>query len=436
VLREPPFRRFYLGYVTSLLGTSMASLALAFAVLGSGGTPVDLGYVFAAGIVPQVLFLVVGGVVADARGRRVVMLAAEAACGCAQAVLAVSLFTGRPPVWLFVAVALARGTGEAFFTPALTGLTPQIASPGELGNANAMLGVARSSTSVAGPALAGLLIAVAGPAVVVALDAASFGVSVLALAGLRPAAGPPVPAASAGARQAGPPGRPDRGDEPVAGAAPAPGVSPSPPRRARRFRADLADGWAEFRAVPWLVVGAVQFALFNLLVWGPFLVLGPVLATSTLGGAGAWGAVMACYGAGAVLGGLLALGRRPRRPVVAATVADFGYAAPCGLLALGAPVAAVAAGAVAAGICSALGGAFTTTAMQRTVAADALARVSAFEIGIAYAFGPVAFAAAGPVAAVVGVRAVLGFGAAWTLVSSAAVLALPSIRAVTSPQQP
>lgn len=406
VLREPGFRRFYAGYTTSLLGTSMASLALAFAVLGSGGTPVDLGYVFAAGIVPQVLFLVIGGVVADARGRRVVMLAAEAGCGCAQAVLAVSLFAGRPPVWLFVAVALARGTGEAFFTPALTGLTPQITSPGELGNANALLGVARSGTAVAGPALAGMLIAVASPAAVIALDAASFGASVLALAGL--------PAAAATPAGAGAP------------------VGTGSPARARSFRSDLAGGWTEFRAVPWLVVGAVQFALFNLLVWGPFLVLGPVLARSALGGAGGWGAVMACYGAGSVLGGLLALGRRPRRPVVAATVAGFGYAVPPGLLALGAPVAAVAAGAIAAGLGSALAGAFTTTAMQRSVPAAALARVSAFEVGVAYAFGPVAFAAAGPVAAVVGVRAVLGFGAAWSLLSSAVVLTLPSIRAVTS----
>lgn len=437
MLREPGFRRFYFGYTTSLLGTSMASLALAFAVLGSGGTPVDLGYVFAAGIVPQVLLLVVGGVVADARGRRVVMLAAEAGCGCAQAVLAVSLFAGRTAVWLFVAVALARGTAEAFFTPALTGLTPQITSPGELGNANALLGVARSGTAVAGPALAGMLIAVASPAVVIALDAASFGASVLALAGLRPAVGSPVPPANADARRAGPPRQVGREGEPVSGAASAAGVAAEPPRRVRRFRSDLAGGWAEFRAVPWLVVGAVQFALFNLLVWGPFLVLGPVLARSSLGGAGAWGAVMACYGAGSVLGGLLALGRRPRRPVVAATLAGFGYAVPPGLLALGAPVAAVAAGAMAAGLGSALAGAFTTTAMQRSVAAEALARVSGFEVGVAFAFGPVAFAAAGPVAAVVGVRAVLGFGAAWSVLSSAVVLALPSIRAVTSaPRHP
>jgi len=422
VLREPAFRRFYAGYSTSLLGTAMASVALAFAVLGSGGTPVDLGYVFAAGIVPQVLLLVTGGVVADQIGRRRVMLAADLTQGCAQAVLAAALFAGRPPVWLFVVLAGVRGTGEAFFGPALGGLTFEIVSRGELGDANAMLGVATSGTRVAGPALAGGLIALVGPALVIAIDAASFAVSVFALARLRPlTVAAALKNAAAGEKAAG------------EGSAPAGAAGAERPLGVRRrFLRDLADGWAEFRAVPWLVVTAVQFALFNLLVWGPFLVLGPVLARTALGGAGAWGTIMACYGAGAVLGGLLALGRRPRRPVAASTVATFGYAAPCGLLALGAPAAGVAAGALLAGVGSALAGAFETTAMQRCVPAHALARVTAFQAGVAFAFGPLAFAAAGPVAAVAGVRTVLGFGAAWTLLSTAVTLALPSIRAVTA----
>jgi hypothetical protein len=61
-----------------------------------------------------------------------------------------------------------------------------------------------------------------------------------------------------------------------------------------------------------------------------------------------------------------------------------------------------------------------------------LSRVSAFQAVTAFAFGPVAFAAAAPVAAVVGARAVLGFGAAWSTVSCAVVLALPAVRAVTA----
>jgi MFS family permease len=412
VLAAPDFRRFLAGYTTSVLGTSMSSVAIAFAVLDGGGTATDLGYVFAAAVVPQVLFMLAGGVLADRLGRRPVMLGADAARCCAQAALAATVFAGRPPVWVFAVVAAAVGSGDAFFTPALSGLTVEIAPPGELGSANALLGTARAVARVAGPALAGILVAWTSPAVVIAGDAGTYAVSLLALASLRPrAAAAPSP-------------------RPLPGSPSQPGPHPSP-GLARRLRHDLRDGWAEFRAHRWLVITTVQATLFNLLVWGPFLLLGPVMAAGYLGGAGAWGAVMACYGAGSVLGGLLAVGRRPRRPLAVATVATFGFALPGGLLAAHAPVAVVSAGALLAGAGAALTGAFDTTVLQQRVEPAALARVTAFETVIAFAFGPVAFAAAGPAAAVAGPRLVLAFGTVWAALSSAVVLAMPAVRAVT-----
>jgi MFS family permease len=394
VPREPGFRRFLAGYASSLLGTSMASVAVTFAVLADGGTASSLGYVFAAGIVPQVMLMLAGGVLADRFGRRRVMLSADAArCG-AQALLATAVFAGRPHIWVFAVFAAVRGAGDAFFTPALSGLTLDITSRDAVGNANALLSAAQAAAEVAGPALAGVLVALAGPGVVIVADAASYAVSGLALAAL------PAPA------------------------------GPAERARARALAADLRAGWAEFRSRGWLVVSTVQFTLFNLLTWGPFLVLGPVMARDYLGGAGAWGAVMACYGAGSVLGGLLALGRRPRRPMVAATVATFGYALPGALLAAHAALPGVAAGALAAGTGSGLGGVFATTAEQQQLPAGVLARVSAFQVVTAFAFGPLAFAAAGPAAGRFGAAPVLGFGAAWCALSAALVLAVPAVRQV------
>ena len=389
MLREANFARFFLGYLASLLGTSMASVAVAFAVLDSGGTATELGYVFAAGIVPQVLFMLGGGVVADRFGRRPTMLTADAARCAAQALLAADMLATRPPAWVFAVFAALRGAGDAFFTPALGGLTPEVASASaaQLGNANALLSAARAGAAVAGPALAGVLIATTSPALVIALDAASYAVSGLALTRLR--------------------------------------LRRMPPGTAQSLLADLRDGWAEFRSRSWLVITTVQFTLFNLLTWGPFLLLGPVLCQAYLGGARAWGTVLACYG-----GRLLALGRRPRRPVAAATVATFGYGTPGALLALHAPLLGVAAGALTAGIGSALGGALGTTAEQQQLPSAALARVTAIQTVSAFALGPLSFAAAGPVAAVLGARAVLGFGAVWCTLSTAAVLALPAVRAV------
>jgi MFS family permease len=393
VLGEPNFRRFYIGYTISLLGTGVSSVAVAFAVLAAGGTATDLGIVFAANIVPMVAFLLGGGVIADRIGRRPVMLSADVARCAAQGTLAAALFLGRPDLWLFAVTALTVGIGNAFFQPTLSALTVQIASRDQLGNANALTGMAQYGAQLAGPALAGILVAAASPAAAIAVDAGTYAVSAVALSRLR------IPGRGRG--------------------------------QAQSLLRDLAEGWAEFTARTWLWAGTVQFALFNLITWGPYLVLGPVLARQYLGGARAWGAVLACYGGGAILGGLLALGRRPRRPMLVATLATLGFPLPPLTLALHAPAVAVAAAALLAGLGSALGGAIDTTVTQQRVPEDALARVGAFSMVGAFAFGPVAFAAAGPVAAAVGARALLGFGAAWAAAGTAAVLCVPSVRRLT-----
>jgi MFS family permease len=405
VLALRDFRRFYVGYAASLLGSAMSSVAIAFALLGAGGTATGLGLVFTANIVPMVAFMLFGGAIADRLGRRRVMLTADLARCAAQAALAAALASGHPSLWLFVAAALAVGAGNAFFSPALSGLPVQLVPPGQLGDANALLGTAQPAAQVAGPALAGVLIAVTSPALVIAVDAGSYALSALALAGLR------------------------LGDN---AGRPAPGRSPS----TESLRRDLAEGWAEFTAHPWLWPQTVQFALFNLVTWGPYLVLGPVLARQYLGGARAWGVILACYGGGAILGGLAALGRRPRRPLLVATLTTLGFALPPLALALRLPLAAVAGGALAAGLGTALGGAFGTTVEQRLIPAEALSRVGAFNMVGAFAFGPVAFIAAGPAAALFGPRAVLAFGAAWSAAMTLAVLAVPAVRQLPWPEPP
>lgn len=393
VLAGRDFRHFYVGYSASLLGTAMSSVAIAFAVLGNGGTATDLGVVFAANIVPIIAFMLGGGAIADRLGRRPVMLAADVARCMAQGVLAATLQAGHPQLWLFVAAALVVGTGNAFFQPALAGLPVQLAPHGRLGDANALLAVAEPAAQIAGPTLAGILITATNPAVVVAVDAASYAVSAVALAMLR---------------------------------------FPSVDRpRPQSLLSDLAAGWAEFSAHSWLLAGTIQFALFNLLTWGPYLVLGPVLARDYLGGASAWGAILACYGGGAILGGLLALGRRPRHPLAVANLATLGFPLPPLALALHLPVVAVAGGALLAGLGSALGSALEATVTQQRIPAQALSRVGAFNMVGAFAFGPVAFAAAGPVAALAGARTVLGFGAAWAAFGTLAVFTVPSVRHMT-----
>jgi hypothetical protein len=308
-----------------------------------------------------------------------------------QGTLAGVLFTGRPPIWLFAALAALLGTGEGFFNPALGGLRAEIAPPDKLPDANALLGVAQSAATVAGPALAGILIAVTSPAVVIALDAASFAASVLSLARLR--------------------------------------IPPASPATQSPWR-DLADGWAQFRSQSWLCLTTVQFALFNLFTWAPYLLLGPVLARQYLGGAGAWGVIVAAYAGGSVVGGLALVGRRPRRPLVVGVVGTFGYALPCLLLALRAPLVPVAAAALAAGCGSAVFGTLWTTVMQQQVAPNLLGRTTAFTTTGSFALGSLGWTVIGSVAAWVGPARLLGFAAAYAAVSSAVVLTTPAIRAI------
>ena len=392
VLRNANVRRYFVGYVTSSLGTAMTSVALAFAVLGNGGTLSELGLVMAAPVVVQVVLMLVGGVLADRLGRRRVMLSADLLRTACQGLLAALLFAGHPPIWTFIALSALRAAGDSLFQPAFNGLIVDIAPRDEVADANALYGMSQSAAKVGGPALAGVLVAVTNPAVVIAVDATSFAVSAAALAGLK------LPALR--------------------------------PKAHSSLVADLAAGWDTFRSRTWLWTITLQFSLFNLVSWGPLLVLGPVLSQHELSGARSWGIVLSAYALGSVIGGLAALGRRPRRPLLVATLATFSYAFPMILLASNASTAEIAAGAFIAGIGSATWSIFFTSTVQREIPSEMQARVAAFDLVGSYSAVPIAFAATGPIAQLVGAHTVLAYGAAWTVISSAIVIVLPSVRKV------
>ncbi|MFG3226488.1 MFS transporter [Kitasatospora sp. NPDC048194] len=392
MLGEREFTRFFLGYTTSLLGSAMAPVAVAFAVLDRGGSGTDLGSVMAARILPVVLVLLAGGVIADRFGSRRLMLGSDVLRGVVQGLFAGLLAAGHAPVWAMVALVAVWGVGEGLFMPAFGAIVPGLVRREELlADGNTLLGLSRSLSTVAGPALAGLITAAWGPAVVLLIDAVTYGVGALALVGLRP---PDRPRAAGG----------------------------------ESVLRELRGGWSEFAARPWLWITTAQMGLFNLLVWAPFLVLGPLTAQRALGGARAWGLVMGVYGAGAVLGGLLMLGRRPGRPLVVATVAGLAWALPSAALAAGAPLVWVVAGALVAGAGSAVCGTLFATTTQRWVPAELLGRLTSFGSLGAFVLGPLGLAAAGPLAARFGVGQVLLVGVVWQVASGAVVLGVPAVR--------
>src|SRR5215213_4657859 len=184
-LQERNFGNLWIGRTASVVGDSLAFVALAFGVIGRGGSGTDLGLVIAAYSLPSVIFLLVGGVWADRLPRRAVMIAADLVRAGAQLTLAAAVLTGNASVPLFMLMAFVSGASTAFFQPASTGLVPEAVSAGRLQQANAMLNLSQSTAQLFGPVISGLLVVLIGAGWVFAIDAASFVISAAALASVR-----------------------------------------------------------------------------------------------------------------------------------------------------------------------------------------------------------------------------------------------------------
>jgi Major Facilitator Superfamily len=392
-LREREFRLLFAGQTVSLIGDNLAPIALAFAILEEDGSATDVGVVYASNIVARLAFILVGGVMADRLSRHRVMLAADALRAVSSGVLAFAVVTSDPPLGLYVAMVGIHGVGAAFFDPASTGLVPQTVSAPELQRANALLGIAHSSGGVLGPAAGGAVIAFAGPGAALATDAGTFVVSAFALLLMHP------PEHDRGAGRAG-------------------------------FVAELAEGWSEFRARTWVWVIVLQYAVWHMLVLGPFMVLGAVIARDSLGGAGAWALILAASGLGELGGGLVALRLRPRWPLRAATWAGLLWTPQVALLALEAPTWLIAATAFVGGAGMSFVAVVWNTALHEHIPARSLARVSSYDWAGTLVFLPVGFLLAGPAAAAVSTSTVLWLGVIWSVAAAAAVLAVPSVRAM------
>lgn len=388
-LREREFRMLFIGQAVSLLGDGMVGVALSFAVLDLTGSVTDLGVVFAARTIPLVVFLLVGGVFADRLPRRAVMLTADLVRLGTQGVIAALLISGHATIWQLAASQAVYGTATAFFNPASTGLIPSVISPGRLQHANALRGLAMASGNVAGPALAGVLVAASSPGWALAVDAGSFGVGALFLSMLR------LP------------------------------VLQRPP--AKPFLHDLREGWHEVVSRTW-VWSILAYAGIANMALTAFVILGAYVAKESLGGAGAWALIVASFGVGSILGGLVALQLKPRRPLFVSCLGLAFFAVPPALIALRVPAWGVAVGGLLSGAAGSVASPLWETTLQRHIPARALSRVSAYDWLISLALAPVAQVLVGPISAGIGVDATLWGAAAILLVASAAVLSVPDVR--------
>ncbi|MFJ9412058.1 MFS transporter [Streptomyces sp. NPDC101393] len=380
--------------VIANLGSSGALIASAFAVLGAGGSATDVGLVATARTVPLLLFLLIGGALADRLPRHHVMVAANALSCVSQGLFALLVLTGDPQLWQMALLAALGGTGLAFFAPASEGMVLATVSGEQAGRAFAVFRMGMNGANIGGAALGGAMVAAVGPGWVLAIDSAAF--------------------ALAGALRA------------------FLDVSKVPERAAGRgLRHDLRDGWHEVVSRPWLWAVVVQFAVVNAVVAAAEAVYGPLVAEEHLGGPGPWGLALAAFGVGTVVGALLMTRFKPRRMLLAGVLCVFPLALPSAALAVPLSAAWLTLVMFVTGITIEVFAVNWMTALHQEIPEEKFSRVSSYDWLGSIAVVPLATALAGPVQDLIGRTAALWGCSALIALLTAGVLGIRGVRQLT-----
>jgi MFS family permease len=391
-LAERNFRFVFTSETISALGDGVSTIALAFAILHISDSATAVGVVIASRQAANAAITLAAGVWADRLPRHLVLVAAASAQGTVQAVSAVLVLTGNATVGRLAALAVVYGLADGFVIPASQGLIPLIVSAARLQQANALLGLSRSVLGFAGPALGGILVGLGSPGAALLVDAASFGVAALLLVRLRIAPRDDV-------------------------------ATPE------RFLTELRQGWNEFRRQTWIWTTIVFFGIGNF-AGATLFVLGPVVAKHDYGGAGSWAAIVSASGFGAIVGGVVALRFRTRRPLLASCLFSIPYGFQTLAIGLALPLWALVANSAFAGLCLALHLALWFTVFQQQVPEAARSRVSSYDALGSFVLIPLGAAIAGPVAALIGVHETLIAAGSISTACTLIVIAQPSVRSL------
>ncbi|WP_212915079.1 MFS transporter [Streptomyces sp. TS71-3] len=384
------FALFFSARAVAKLGETMLPVALAAGLLEHGYGAGAVGLAMASSVACFAGLVIFGGVFADRLGTRGLMIGADLVRLVSQSLAAVFFFTGHVVLWEVCAIGAVNGAASAVFQPGVASTVPRLAA--DVQAANGAIRIAESTAQLAGPALAGLLVAFASPGGVFAAHAATYALSALCLLLLR------MPPAATGTRE-----------------------------RTTGFRADLVEGWQEFRARTWLWGVIAIWCVLMIGASGPTV---PLVATEIVQehGPRAYGLVNSALGAGTVIGGLAALRARPRRMLRSGALALYLFALFPAVVGAQFGVGAMAAGAAVAGAGQSFWAVMWATSVQTQVSPGVLNRIHAYDVAGSLAMMPVGQALAGPAAGAFGTEHVLLAGSVVTLAVATALLAVPAIR--------
>jgi predicted MFS family arabinose efflux permease len=351
-LRHRGFRLLAAGQLSSNVGDAFYAVALPWYVLSDHGGALLLGTVLAAYGIPRTVLLAVGGQASDRWGPWTVMMASDGVRVLAAAALAVAAATGPARAVILVPIALVLGAGEGMFLPGSFSIIPALLPDADLQAGNALASAGTQLATLIGPALGGAMVALAGPSPAVGLDAATFAVSALTLACVRAAQRAPSVTAAVPGSAAGTTANP---------------TNPTTPTLLGLLRSE--------RVLQLILLVTVVANLGSGGIDGvalPSLAHGPLHT-----GAGGFGALIAAFGAGALLGTLVAAHvGRARRPAIAGSAAFLCEAVFMAVIPYLGSAFGAAAALVGLGMMNGFGNVVMITAFQRWAPPNMLGRLS------------------------------------------------------------
>ena len=188
--KYPAFRRLFIGQTVSTFGSEIAAVAAPFQLYDITHSTLQVGLLSLCELAPLLTLTIAGGAIADAFDRRTLLFRTESLLAVVAALFAVNAALPHPRVWaIYVLVTLAM----AIFSIGVAGMSsliPRLVEQEDLVAANALESVYGSTTSVAGPAVAGVLIAAVGLPLAYVLDSITFAASLWSIWRL-----PPLPPA-------------------------------------------------------------------------------------------------------------------------------------------------------------------------------------------------------------------------------------------------
>ena len=390
LLGVPAFRKLLIARTISNFGNGLSPIAIAFGVLSlPGATPKSLSLVMFAQMLPIVVFMLVGGVIADRYPRALLI-------GCSDMLLSalvigngIALATHHATVQTMMIIGLLSGTLNAVWWPAMSGLIPELVEEDQLQPANSFVGLVCNFANIIGTVTGGIIVATIGAGLAIVLDGITFFVAGILVFQLR----------QFGSHRK---------------------VQEHSPSVAE----DLIAGWREFISLKWVVAVVAGYSIIAMLFESAFAVVGPVFAKESLGGPKPWSWILASLSVGMVVGVLATVKARPKRPLLIGLIVQVGMV--LWFLSMGQTISVpfIMMCAFFCGFAMDFFMVLWQTAIQANVPRESISRVASYDAFGSLFFAPLGLVLAGPIVA--------KFGSQPTFTAFAAIMAIVVIAMLSS----